>query len=259
MSDETLRVEIEGDEIATDRGGGRTGSIRGGGADDAEADLRAARRERAAALNDLQRAHQQNAARGLETVESRSQTVQRDIRMAMETGEYDKAAGLQAQLAEIAVEKRDLQRWKSQIESTPADPLAAMERTAPRSADWLREHPEFLADATKNAKMRAAHFDAVAHDITPESDAYFKHVEKYVGVRGGRGNGGGRSNGGAAPSVGIGDRIPANASTIRMSREAYDRAKELAAALDLDVGEYLRRKQVMDNDPQWRRMNDLDR
>ena len=40
-----------------------------------------------------------------------------------------------------------------------------------------------MTDPKKNARVRAAHFDAVANDIAPESDEYFEHVERFVGLK----------------------------------------------------------------------------
>jgi hypothetical protein len=54
---------------------------------------------------------------------------------------------------------------------------------SPRSAEWIGSHPQFARDDRKRAKALAAHNDAVAEGIEPDSQRYFDHIEKFVGLR----------------------------------------------------------------------------
>jgi HlyD family secretion protein len=56
-------------------------------------------------------------------------------------------------------------------------------RTEP-TAKWLRQHREWITDPRKNAKLMAAHFDAIAQGIAVDTPEYFEHVETYLGLRG---------------------------------------------------------------------------
>ena len=53
------------------------------------------------------------------------------------------------------------------------------ERLAPRSAEWLRSHPEVVQ---KIGKLTRAHQDAVEDGYTPESDDYFRFIENRLGI-----------------------------------------------------------------------------
>lgn len=67
-------------------------------------------------------------------------------------------------------------------EEAYADPVEKFAATLmPRSAAWLRQHPECATDRTKNHTMIGAHHSAIAAGIEPESDAYFAHVEQALG------------------------------------------------------------------------------
>jgi hypothetical protein len=61
-----------------------------------------------------------------------------------------------------------------------------------RTAQWMREHKDWVTDPRKNAKVTGAHNFAVSEGLTPDTDEYFEFVEKMVGLRGG--NGGSRSS-----------------------------------------------------------------
>jgi hypothetical protein len=61
----------------------------------------------------------------------------------------------------------------------PADPVEAFaSQLSPRSADWVRKHPEFVRDPRLNAKMIAAHNLAVADGIPTDTDDYFAAIEE---------------------------------------------------------------------------------
>lgn len=63
------------------------------------------------------------------------------------------------------------------------DPFAAWTRgrTAPTVA-WAEQHKDWVLDPVKSKKLTAAHFDAEADGIAPDSPAYFKHIEKFIGI-----------------------------------------------------------------------------
>jgi hypothetical protein len=50
--------------------------------------------------------------------------------------------------------------------------------------NWIRQHREWVSNPAKNAKLVEAHFNAKdEHGLEPDSDAYFEHVERRVGIR----------------------------------------------------------------------------
>lgn len=141
---------------------------------------------------------------GLEAAESEVEQAKKDYKTAFEAGDGTGAADAQARLARAAVRVERLAEAKIDLESArterrigrsepdqrqqqptrPADPVEAyvQGRTQP-TANWIRQHPEFVTDTTKNAKLTAAHFDAVGEGISVDSPEYFEHVEKFVGLK----------------------------------------------------------------------------
>jgi hypothetical protein len=63
----------------------------------------------------------------------------------------------------------------------PQDPVEAFaSNMTPKSAAWIRAHPQAITDKKLNAKMLAAHNLAVADDIEIESAEYFRRVEAAI-------------------------------------------------------------------------------
>jgi hypothetical protein len=54
---------------------------------------------------------------------------------------------------------------------------------SPRSAAWVRNHPECVRDQKLYAKMVGVHNFAVADGYVPDSDAYFDFIERSLGYR----------------------------------------------------------------------------
>jgi len=63
-----------------------------------------------------------------------------------------------------------------------ADPVDAFTKgMSPKSAAWIRAHPECVTDQKKNARMLAAHNLAIADDVLVDSEEYFRRIEEGVG------------------------------------------------------------------------------
>jgi hypothetical protein len=85
-----------------------------------------------------------------------------------------------------------LENGKQAMENAPRQPEPQMapldpvedfaSRLSPRSADWVRRHPEFVRDPRLNAKMIAAHNLAVADGIPTDTDEYFDAIEETLKV-----------------------------------------------------------------------------
>jgi hypothetical protein len=56
-------------------------------------------------------------------------------------------------------------------------------QASPKSAQWIREHRDLMSTERGRAKVIAAHHDAIASEVTPDTDEYFAHVDKFVGGR----------------------------------------------------------------------------
>jgi hypothetical protein len=110
---------------------------------------------------------------------------------ALAAQDYAAAAAAQREMSKNEAKLVQLESGKSNMERagkpTPrpiesADPVERfVKNMTPKSAAWVRAHPEFVRDPKKNRKMLAAHDLAMA-DYAPESDEYFESIERTLGV-----------------------------------------------------------------------------
>jgi hypothetical protein len=133
-----------------------------------------------------------------------AEMLERDYANTLAEGDYGKAAKLQRQMSQVesrlmqlaqgkeAVEEKlnyerqmlEQQRRQPQprFEQQPSVPIEAQIAAvkSPTSQAWLRSHRDVLADPDKTALMTAAHYEAVARKIQPDSPEYFAHIESRV-------------------------------------------------------------------------------
>lgn len=132
----------------------------------------------------------------LEMVNSERVMLRSQYAEAMSQGNYAMVAEINDRMNDLAVKAnvieqgRDAMEGQQEQQKQPVqqhpyagDPVEVFAtQLTPRSASWVREHPEFVRDQKLNRKMLAAHELAVADGITPDSDEYFDHVEGTLGV-----------------------------------------------------------------------------
>jgi hypothetical protein len=165
--------------------------------------------ERAARTAAEQRLHQANRethrARSevdetnLQLVVNAIDTVSRDIEMlkqahtfALQSGDFARATEIQSEMSANSAKLLQLENGRTAMENAPRqpeptapaiDPVDAFaSQLSPRSADWVRKHPEFVRDPRLNAKMIAAHNLAVADGLAADSDEYFSAIEDTLKV-----------------------------------------------------------------------------
>lgn len=135
--------------------------------------------------------------------QAKAEAAQRDYEAAEETGDAKKKADAARRLARAESEafqyeasKADLELRRSasgsnernneQNRPSPqrtVDPFEDHLRNfTPRTADWMREHRDWVVDPRKNAKLMGAHHMAVGDGLTADTDEYFAHVEKTLGL-----------------------------------------------------------------------------
>jgi len=166
-----------------------------------EAAQRAAKSEADAtrARHEAQTARQQVTTSNLETVTAAIQNAnaevaaaKRDIKLAGEAGDYEALAEAQERLSGAKTLALRYDEAKSDLEErvkapprkeVTDDPVEAyvQGRTAPTAA-WLRAHADYITDSRKNAKLTAAHWNAVGDGLSPDTSEYFEHVEKFIGI-----------------------------------------------------------------------------
>ena len=165
--------------------------------------------EKAGRIRAEQQAHQANRethrARGevdetnLQLVVNAIETVSRDQELmkqahtyALQNGDFARATEIQSEMSANSAKLLQLENGKQAMENAPRQPEPQMppadpvedfaSRLSPRSADWVRKHPEFVRDQRLNAKMIAAHNLAVADGIPTDTDEYFEAIEETLKV-----------------------------------------------------------------------------
>ena len=127
------------------------------------------------------------------TVSQSNEILKANYREAMSLGDYDQAANLQSEMATNAAKLLQLEQGKQSLEAQPkqvapqpyvADPVEALaSQLSPRSAAWVRAHPEYVTDQRLNQKMLAAHNLAMADNIPVDSDEYFSEIETTLRIK----------------------------------------------------------------------------
>jgi len=135
----------------------------------------------------------------LQLVVNAIDTVSRDIELlsqahtfAMQSGDFSRATQIQREMSANEAKLLQLENGRRAMEEAPrqpepqmppADPVEAFaSQLSRRSADWVRQHPEFVTDQRLNAKMIAAHNLAVAEGIPTDTDEYFDAIEETLKV-----------------------------------------------------------------------------
>ena len=114
---------------------------------------------------------------------------------ALAQGDYSGAADVQAEMSEVAAKRLTLENGLEQLKNQPKpqaprqnDPVELMaagiaQSGAPRSADWLRAHPQYATDERLTRRMIAAANLAETDGYRIDSDEYFDAVERTLGLR----------------------------------------------------------------------------
>jgi len=131
----------------------------------------------------------------MENVKRNSEILKQHYAAALQAGAFDKAAEIQehmginsAKLLQLengraALQSR-LENEKNQPAPQMADPVEQVaSQLSPRSAAWVRNHPQCITDKRLYQKMVGAHNIAVADGYSPDTDEYFDFIENQMGFR----------------------------------------------------------------------------
>jgi len=124
----------------------------------------------------------------IDTLKRNQEILKQNLRDAVAMGDADAQADIMMSLNKTDNDLREVQRGKQQYEATAkrtaADPVEALaSQLTPRSAEWIRAHPEAVHDPVMNRKLRRAHEDAIDDGLVADSDEYFSYVENRLNVR----------------------------------------------------------------------------
>jgi hypothetical protein len=144
------------------------------------------------AQNEVQDSNLHLVNNAIDTIQNQNNILKANFKAAMENGDYDSVVEIQSAMSENAAKLMQLEQGKQALETTPrtpapvftpSDPVEALAaQLTPRSASWVRSHPEYATDPRLNQKMLAAHNLVVADDIQPDTDEYFTSVERILGM-----------------------------------------------------------------------------
>lgn len=122
-----------------------------------------------------------------------SDMLEANYAQAMTDGDYAAGAKIQRQMAANAAKLQQLENGKTALEAEAArpreepritDPVEALAgQLSPRSAQWVRSHPEYATDQRLYQKMLAAHNLAVADGVNTDTDDYFEAIEDTLRIR----------------------------------------------------------------------------
>ena len=130
----------------------------------------------------------------IDTVKRENDILKANLRDALASGDYDKAAEAQEAISMNAAKLLQLENGREAMKTQQRQPVQPMPRAvdpveqvkaslSPRSAAWVDKNPEYVRDQRLFRKMVAAHELAVADGIEADSDEYFAAVEKTLGMR----------------------------------------------------------------------------
>ena len=144
------------------------------------------------AKNEVQDSNLHLVTNAIETIKQSTEMLKNHYREAMSVNDYDRAAEVQQAMATNAAKMLQLEQGKQALESQPksvpqqyqsTDPVEALAaQLTPRSAQWLRAHPQFARDQRLYQKMVSAHNIAMVDGHTADSDSYFDAVEDILKI-----------------------------------------------------------------------------
>lgn len=131
----------------------------------------------------------------MENVKRNSDILKQHYAAALQAGAFDKAAEIQEHMAINSAKLLQLENGRAALQSKleneknqpapqMADPVEQVaSQLSPRSAAWVRNHPQCITDKRLYQKMVGAHNIAVADGYSPDTDEYFEFIENQMGFR----------------------------------------------------------------------------
>lgn len=167
---------------------------------DAERRANEAGGEVAKSAEQVRQSHLTTMSTAVEVLTQKRMALRREKIAAKTDGDFEREAELDDALMETIQQINEISKGKTLLEATPAQQPRRIVRSGdpvvegvaasltPKSADWVRAHPEYARDTKLLNRMKAAHFEVVAelgeeiaNNETPE---YFAAVEQKLGLSG---------------------------------------------------------------------------
>lgn len=163
--------------------------------EEAERRARSAESTASRASLEVQDSNLQLISSAIDSVNRANHMLKRDYAAAMAAGNYEQAAEIQSHMSMNGAKLLQLENGKAALEQrianppprqqeAPSDPVEAVaSQLSPRSAAWIRAHPECVRDQKLYLKMVGAHNIAIADGYTADTDEYFAEIERQMGMR----------------------------------------------------------------------------
>ena len=146
------------------------------------------------AENEVQDTNLQLIHSAMDSVKRNGELLKQHYAAALQAGAFDKAAEIQEHISFNAAKMMQLENGRSAlsarleaaknappVETDPVEQVAS--QLSPRSAAWIRNHPECVTDKRLYQKMVGSHNIAVADGYQPDTDEYFDFIEQSMGIR----------------------------------------------------------------------------
>lgn len=158
--------------------------------EDAERRAYEAQQQAQRAQRDVQDGDYQLIISAIDTTKRNADILKNGYAEALSVGDYRKAADFQEAIALNANKLSTLENGKNALEAKLKQPVQPVQndpveqfaaQLTPRSAAWVRNNPDIIRNRYDD--MVKAHSHAVGEGFVPDSDAYFEHVERRLGLR----------------------------------------------------------------------------
>jgi hypothetical protein len=152
-----------------------------------------AKRDAHQARNNEDETNVQLVSNAIDTLRRDDEILKQNYQYAMSQGNFSAAADIQQEMSGNAAKllqlSNGLEAMKARPKTpeprqAPSDPVEAFAaQLSPKSADWVRRHPEYVKDAKLNRKMIAAHELAMADGMAADSAEYFSAIEETLKIK----------------------------------------------------------------------------
>lgn len=155
--------------------------------EDAERRAKEAYEQASLAKNDAADSNLRMIDNAIETVRRNQDILKQNLRDAVAAGDTDAQADILMALNQTKSDQEKLivgkQQYEASVKKVVADPVEAMaSNLTPRSAEWVRSHPEYARDPALTRRMIRAHEDALDRGIRADTDEYFNYVENRLDI-----------------------------------------------------------------------------
>lgn len=146
------------------------------------------------ARNEVEDTNLQLVRSAIDMVKGENKALKDKYSEALTVGDHALAAEIQEAMSLNAARLMELNRGKEYLENKPkepppraappSDPVEALaSQLSPRSAAWVRAHPQCATDPRMYSKMLHAHQIAKEDGIVPDTDEYFEAIEHSMRLR----------------------------------------------------------------------------